>query len=112
MRDIDRPQRGETRQSGDANMHCHYQRHGIDRQASADFTTVSFDPLEVAEALHCRASRVVWAHSLLNVSSGSHFDMKTQFGLNFADKSIRMPAGVNETKGSFDPGHVHSSDCA
>src|SRR6185369_8576593 len=105
MRDIDRPQRGEPSHSGDANVHSHFQRRRFDGQAAADFTTVSFDLLEVTEALHCRAARVIWPHSLLDVISRSHFNMEAQFRLNFTGKTIGMPAGVNETKSSFDPRH-------
>src|SRR5438045_9356507 len=101
MWDVDRPQRSKARQRGDGNMHSHSQRRGIEGQAPPDFTTVVFDPLEVTEALQRRTLRVVRLHSLLNVSSGPHFNMEAQFSFNLAGTFIRTPARVNDPGRGF-----------
>src|ERR1044071_6562912 len=105
MWDVDSPQRGETRQHRDGNVQPHFQKHGIERKASADFTTAVLNSLEVPETLHCCSLCVIWLHSALDVCFSPHFNMEFQFRLDFTGNFIRMPARVNETSCGFDPRH-------
>src|SRR5262252_2494269 len=97
MWNVDRPERREARQNGDGNMKSHSQRRRVEGPAAPGFTTVVLNSLEVAETLHGRTLRVVWPHSLLNVSPGAHGNVEAQFCLNFTGNLIWMPAGVKET---------------
>src|SRR5690349_16579781 len=97
MWDIDRPQRSEARNNRNANVQPHFQRYGIDRKASPEFTATIFDSLEVSETLRRCNLCVIRLHSGLDVCSGPHFNMKPQLRLHFTRNFIRMPAGFNET---------------
>src|ERR1051325_1628337 len=102
---VDGPQCRGARQNRDGNVQPHSQKRGIERQASPGFTTAVFDSLEVPEALHCCMSSLVWRHSIFNVGSRPHFDMKTQFRLNFACNLVGTSHGMNKTYCRFDLGH-------
>src|ERR1051325_12216219 len=108
MRDVHRPQRGQTRQNRGGNVQPHSQRCGIERKAPSDFTTVISDRLEVTEALQRRTLRVVRPHSLLNIGPCSHFNMEAQFSFNLTHHFVGTPPGPNEPCRGFDPGHNYN----
>src|SRR5687767_11310491 len=108
MSDVDRPQCCSARESCNKDVHSHLQNPGIEGKASADFATLGFDSLEVSEALPGCKSRLVWAHSALDVGARTHFNMEAQFRLNFARDPIRMSPGVKKSNCGFDPGHSYN----
>src|ERR1043165_6310120 len=93
---VDRNERENTREIGDANVDCHSYRLHIKGETSLNFTTTGFDSFEITEALCGRKLCFVRRHALPDVCARSLLQVEAQLCLDVVRDFIGMPPGMNK----------------